>query len=243
MQCHDFYRSTHYNSFLLSIASSNPSIISSAGTVIFCPPTSFSNIPPEVMCVSELTPGPSGASSVAAARSAGSGGEMGSPYRGERSVTGGSMGAVEGDRMGSGKVSGADDGPALIVGTDGKAGEFFPNTGSGGIVGEVVGGRSSPSSSPVRLQELPGVDGSSPSSRFGTTIAGAPSARQIDAGSPELNSRSNSDAQSCGVSGSCRMDGTAGTKLSSPKGFSALTSGDRAGEAELNVPQASSCSE
>ena len=95
-------------------------------------------------------------------------------------------------------------------------------------MGDVVGGKSSPSSSPVKLHVLPGVDGSSFSSRFGTTIAGGVSADHGDPGSTEVKARSNSDAQSCGVSGSCRV----GAKWSSPNGLSE-GSGDRDGDAEL----------
>ncbi len=115
---------------------------------------------------------------------------------------------LAGDRTGAGDDSGFANGPASRgSGIEGRVGdvECANNGGSSGIMGELVGGRSSPSSSPVNLQVLPGVDGSSTSSRLGTTIAGGSSAVEVEAAPPELNSRSNSDAQSLGVSGSCRI--------------------------------------
>jgi hypothetical protein len=139
------------------------------------------------------------------------------------------------------------------------------NIGAGAIrgvsssVGLMVGGRSSPSSSPVNVQPLLGdvplfgvpspsnalaspersspsvlSSSSSSSSRLGTTMAG-------DSAS-SANSRSNSDAQSCGVSGCGALwvylfaGVTEGAKLSSPKGLSASSLFD-----EVKLPHPSSC--
>lgn len=80
-----------------------------------------------------------------------------------------------------------------------------PRRGASSALGLNVGGRSSPSSSPENDHVLPGLglDSSSSLSSSGTTIVGA-SLPDPSVQLSELNSRSNSLAQSWGVRGSGR---------------------------------------
>jgi len=126
-----------------------------------------------------------------------------------------------------GAVNDKPDMPFVIVSGD-------PIRGASSIVGLNVGGKSSPSSSPENDQVLPGrgLDSSSAlsSSGLGTTIVGAslPSVQLS-----ELNSRSNSLAQSCGVRGS-------GRKSSNGLALSLVVAGWD-GPAAVKLPHASSC--
>ena len=93
-------------------------------------------MPPRVTCVSEVTPGPSGASCVDAASRARSGVEIGSPCRGNSSGLMVSKLVTDGNRLGIGDGSARDDGGVSRKTETGEIVDAGEIAETGGMVGD-----------------------------------------------------------------------------------------------------------